>query len=356
MNNKKNIFSTLCTIFLIALCCFFITPAKNIEAATKKMADASGGKYTYYAQQGTIYSINNNTGVTKKIKKISDTNTITDISYYDGYLYFTVDYYFCLKGTDRSCTYVCRMKTNGNDFKKLGPGQSPVIYNKKIYYIQENTKLDPDFNNEEVVSEIVGIGRMSLKGSSKKTLIKNTDNINTLCILNDKIYYFNDNKTLFSANMKGNNSAKITSTNYGYFLGVDNNKLYFLDQDYNDEVVYQYTPSNKKIVSVLNYSASSKNTLGLYNGYIYYSIPEYNTAIYAYESATIYKMKVSNNKVSKIKKITTGSPYKMITPAGKWLILEQTYYKKGNIDENTAISKIRLTGKNYKVLEKYFRS
>ena len=62
------------------------------------------------------------------------------------------------------------MEADGTSFKKLGRGCRPVIYDKKIYYLQ--TK---HVNTEEgSYDDVKGIAVMSLTGKNSKLLVKNS--------------------------------------------------------------------------------------------------------------------------------------------------------------------------------------
>jgi tricorn protease-like protein len=197
-------------IFLLCLCASFSLKSVDSQAAVK-VATSSNGKYMYYSVQGTIYRIDTNTGKTKKIVKIKNTNWITNISYYKGYLYFTADYYYYMEGTDGTKPYVCRVKTNGKGFKKLAKGTTPVVYNGKIYYESMTfTKNSYDVSD----AKTQGFQRMNLDGSKKKRLISGNSYYGSMTVVNNRIYYITGNTRcdqLYSANLDGTDQKYITS-------------------------------------------------------------------------------------------------------------------------------------------------
>ena len=157
----------LVCVILAVMMLLPVVPVVYAKAAAKTAAPAYNGKWTYYAVYNTIYKLNSETGTAKKVKEVRDASFVTDISYYNGYLYFSTNYY---QGSDSSDYYVCRMEADGTSFKKLGRGCRPVIYDKKIYYLQ--TK---HVNTEEgSYDDVKGIAVMSLSGKNSKLLVKSS--------------------------------------------------------------------------------------------------------------------------------------------------------------------------------------
>ena len=100
---------------LIVIMCFLLMP-RMTYAGSKQMATASNGKFLYFGLDNNIYRMNTNTGNVKRIKTIKSTCYISDVIYYDGYLYFCGDDY---GGSDGEEFYIYRMKKNGTNVEKL---------------------------------------------------------------------------------------------------------------------------------------------------------------------------------------------------------------------------------------------
>ena len=159
----KNVKRILC--MLLSFCMLIaIIPTITTEAKTTKQEPAYQGKWTYFSVDNMIYKLNSKDGTTKKVKKLNKVFDISDISYYNGYLYFTSNYYI---GTDSTDCYICRMKTDGSGFTKLDRGASPLIWNKKIYYIKSKHITEGYYEYDQNV----GIATMSLNGKNSKILI-----------------------------------------------------------------------------------------------------------------------------------------------------------------------------------------
>jgi hypothetical protein len=310
----------------------------NVQAATKKMATESNGKYLYYSVYNTIYRMDTNTGKSKKIKTVPKIFTISDISYYNGYLYFESEYY---EGTDGgSKPYICRIKTNGTSFKKLGCGKSPKIYNSKIYYIRGS--MGTVYGEPEMTC--LGIARMKLNGDSKKTLLK-SDTINAFQIVKNRIYYIDDD-WLLSMNMSGNDGK--------YFLsGVcqllsDGTHIYYTTSTN----LYQLTRSDKSANELLKlsyketgYNIETYTTiLAVKNGNIYLS----NSS--SYNKSTLKKYNISKKKMTKLKTFKSYI-YSMYVGKGSYALIHKSI--SGSTRYTDVIGRIKTNGKNYKDLQKF---
>lgn len=154
--------------FLAVLMVVLMLPAATTQAATGGSSHAAlayNGKWTYYAVDNTIYKLNSEEGTTKKVVTLNRIKSVSDISYYDGYIYFTGDY--SSKDKKGENKFVCRVKTDGKGFTKLARGKVPVIMDKKIYYFKTKHSSGKE-------DKILGIAEMTLNGKNVKTLVKNS--------------------------------------------------------------------------------------------------------------------------------------------------------------------------------------
>ena len=342
---KKNVFR-IAAAFLVCMCAVFCLKSADVQAAAK-MATESNGKYLYYPVQGTIYKMDTSTGKTKKIKSIPKTNWVRDISYYKGYLYFTIDEYYYSAGTDGSKKYVCRMKSNGSGFKKLGCGCSAKIYNGKIYYVRgvvEKKSYVP-------ITQCKGIARMSLTGKSKKTLVSG-DGYSTPMIANNRIYYRQNpgsSTYLYSVNMSGGDKKRLASDVRG--LLSDGSDIYYTiakeihkisGKNGTDTCLFQLAYRKSGWGS---YITNLSTPLVVKDGVVYYfNMLSGNYALKKYTEST--------NTITTMKSID-GIVSDLYVGKGKYAVIRRSISGSNRYTE--AVGRIKTDGKSYKVLKKYFR-
>lgn len=344
--NKKSLIKIMAA-FVFSICMMVCLSSVDTQAATKKMATESNGKYLYYSVQGTIYRMDTNTGKTKQIKKIAKTNWVTDITYHNGYLYFTVDYYYYVKGTDSSIKYVCRMKTNGTGFKKLCCGYGAKIYNGKIYFIRGENSNDgyADY------TKTVGISRMKTNGSGKTNLITDASYYDDLQVVNDKLYYravYSSGNHLYSANLSGNNRTQLSSAIISQLLSDGSNIYYATTKELHKITAKSGTDT---LIANLPYRRTTYSIFGCANilevkgGYVYYG--DYSNS----KRVKLVKVNISKKTKKSIKSFSSfvGDMY---IGKGKYAIIRRSIYEQ---KYSEAIGRITTSGKNYKTLKKYFR-
>lgn len=340
----KMIQKMLC-VLLVAVMTISLIPAVPAEAAASKTsAPAYNGQWTYYAIYNTIYKLDSKNGTAQKMKEIKDVDMITDISYYDGYLYFAANYY-C--GTDGSDYYVCRIKTNGTSFQKLGRGCEPVIYNKKIYYLK--TKHIKDEYNE--YDEILSVSEMSLTGKNNRELVKRGNSeyfMWNLGVANGKVYYTKNAASsgtayAMSCDIKSKKSQKLfTKQTMIELVDEDASYLYY-NIDYNTVGVYDI---KKGKLSAKKYN-DSVSVLGGKNGTAYFS--RYSTySTYAYHAsenkvATVIKNKYLSNMTF------SQSGYHMFQ-----YVMTQEEFEASGYQYDMAAACMKLDGKGFKILKKYY--
>ena len=335
-------------VLLIAVLIMPVIPAISTRAATTKTpAPAYNGKWTYYAVYNTIYKLNSQDGTAQKVKEIKDVNIVSDISYYDGYLYFTADYYY---GTDGSNCYVCRMKTKGTSFETLGRGRQPLIYNKKIYYFK--TKYTKD-KYDQYYEETTSISEMSLTGKNSRVLVKNNAANYLLWdmgVINGKVYY---QKYLASSNAYAAMSYDISSGKTAkLFTNEDNIQLVSGDASYlyysiGYDTVGVYTIKPGKLSSK-KYS-DSICVIGGKNGTAYFS---------RYDTYSTYAYHAKENKVTTVKKnklltdlTFSKSGYQVV----KYSMTQEEFEASG-YQYDMAVARMKIDGTCFKTLKKYFVS
>ena len=327
-----------------------VVPAVQAQAAEKTAAPAYHGTSTYYAVYDTIYKMNSQSGTVAKVKKIKNAFTISEISYYNGYLYFTTNYYL---GTDGSNEYVCRMKADGTRFQKIARGCSPVIYDKKIYYIK--TKHVTSEDNE--YDEQIGIARMSLTGKNSKVLVK-TNNKHMhgpwdIAAADGKIFY-----TMWS-DTNGENFFKSYDIKKGTTETIIRSSDSLELSDCDSSYVYLGTENGKKSIALvyeIKTGKQYKKTLPDYvtiaggrNGILYFSRYETN-ATYAYNAKEGTVTTVLKDR--RVENITfSRSGYHVCRIA-----LTQKEFEASGGKYDVAMARMKLDGSGFKILKKYYVS
>lgn len=339
------IMKKLLCIVLTVMMLLPVIPAELAEAAAKTAAPAYNGKWTYYAVYNTIYKLNSETGTAKKVKEVRDASFVTDISYYNGYLYFSTNYY---QGSDSSDYYVCRMEADGTSFKKLGRGCRPVIYDKKIYYLQ--TK---HVNTEEgSYDDVKGIAVMSLSGKNSKLLVKSSaTNFMRWSIgaTAGKIYYTKylastDKYVAMTYDLKTGKTEKLfTKASDIEFVNADASYVYYNMSGFDGDSVGVYKIETGALAEVTYPHGIC--VLGGKNGKAYFS--RYDTfSTYAYDSVkNKVTMVISNKYLSSM--IQSKSGYYVFQSS-----MTQEEFEKTGYD--VAMVRMKLDGTGYKILKKYF--
>lgn len=332
-------------VLLIVVLIMPVIPAVSVEAAAKTPAPAYNGKWTYYAIYNTIYKLNSQDGTAKKVKELKDVGRISDISYYDGYLYFTADYYY---GTDASDYFVCRMKANGTSFEKLGRGFRPVVYNKKIYYLKTKHVQDQDGGYYD---ETTSVSEMSLMGKNNRVLVKNNETNYLLWsfgVANGKVYYqryiaSSGQFAAMSCDIKSGKTKKLfTKSDDIQIVGTDASYLYYsIAQD--TVGVYEMKTGN---LYTKHYD-DSVNVIGGKNGTAYFS--RYGThSTYAYHARKDAVTTIIKNK------LLTGMTF---SKSGYHVVqntMTQEEFEASGYQYDMAISRMKIDGKGYKVLQKFY--
>lgn len=332
-------------VLLIVVLIMPVIPAVSVEAAAKTPAPAYNGKWTYYAIYNTIYKLNSQDGTAKKVKELKDVGRISDISYYDGYLYFTSDYYY---GTDASDYFVCRMKANGTSFEKLGRGFRPVVYNKKIYYLKTKHVQDQDGGYYD---ETTSISVMSLTGKNSKVLVKNSDTNYfrwDLGVVNGKVYYekyiaSSNSYAAMSYDIKSGKTEKLfTKAEDMQLVSGDASYLYY-NIGYDTVAVYEIKTGK---LYDKQYSGSVF-VLGGKNGTAYFS--RYDTrSTYAYDVKADKVTTVIKNKL--LSDMTfSKSGYHVV-----WYTMSQEEFEASGGRYDMAVARMKIDGKGYKILKKYY--
>lgn len=192
---------------------------------------------------------------------IADDSSLDNLNYYNGYLYFT------WKDADKN-PYVCRMKPDGTDFKKIiditktcTSAQRLVIYNDYMYYLDENPKVHSTI-----------LCKVSLDGTYHKVIFDDIDistvqdvqKIDSFYIYKNNIYIESDGN-IYKGPVDGSGFKKISDEGVNNLL-VFKDKIYFIKDGENDQPIYvmDLDGSNKK---ALNRNAS---VLNVSNNNLYY--------------------------------------------------------------------------------------
>ncbi len=344
---RKILSTTLLVIMSLAFCLLIPTESVQAEslkkapaAATKKVAATnSNGYYMYYEAGGEwdnngsyIYRMNTKTGSVKQIYKTKK-GSISNVLYYKGYLYFE----FYSGSVDSSS--ICRVKTNGKNFKKLGQGQTLAIYDGKVYYTKDILDYDGYRTGNKIMS-------MKTDGSGKKSLISRNDGyLNIVGVAKGKIYYASDN-TIRIASLNGKNRKTIIKKDEGLYGGeasiVGNDLYYCGEYACSGAPLYQYNLTTKK-EKCLVYVPYVMN-LTVRSGEVYYTTDD-----------AVKKINIKTEKITTIKKVRN---YAYIDGfelgKGSYMVLYHSKEATGKDQTNQLVARITTSGKKYKVLKKWW--
>lgn len=326
-----------------------VIPAVQAQAAERTAAPAYHGNSTYYAVYGTIFRLDAKSGTAKKVREIKQAFTVSDISYYNGYLYFTADFYM---GTDGANEYVCRMKEDGTGFQKLARGRSPVIYDKKIYYIKTKHVVSPD--NE--YDDPIGIASMSFDGKNSKVLEKTGKNVYgpwSIAMADGKIFYTTWSEARGENFFKSYDMKKGTSETVIRSLGriemsdCDSSYVYLCMEDGQRSiaVVYEIKTGKQYKKTLPDYATIA----GGRDGILYYSRYKTN-ATYAYDAKKDSVTTLLKNR--RVEDITfSKSGYQVVRT-----VLTQKEFEASGYKYDMAMARMKLDGSGYKTLKKYYVS
>ena len=340
----KTMKKLLC-IVLAVMMLLPVVPAVSAEAAAKTAAPAYNGKWTYYAVYNTIYKLNSETGTAKKVKEVKAAYDVSDISYYDGHLYFTANYY---GGSDSSEYYVCRMKEDGTSFEKFGRGCRPVVYDKKIYYLQ----VKHIYMGDGAYDDVKGIAVMSLTGKNSKLLVKNsaTNYMRwSMGVTAGKIYYSKymasaEKYVVMAYDLKTKKTEKLFSSKSDIqFVNADASYVYFSMDGIDRDSIGIYEIETGKL-SEKTYTGEGY-VLGGKNGIVYYSRSD-TRSIYAYDMKKNKVTTVMKNKYL-VSMIWSKSGYHVFQN-----FMTQEEFEKTGCD--VAMVRMKLDGTGYKILKKFF--
>lgn len=340
----KAVKKLLCVVLAVAML-LPVIPAVSAEAAAKTAAPAYHGKWTYYAVYNTIYKLNSEDGTAKKVKKVKEASFVSDISYYDGYLYFSANYY---PGTESSEYYVCRMKEDGTSFERFGRGHKPVVYEKNIYYLQIKRIKEAD----EWYDGVKGIAVMSLTGKNSKLLVKNSE-LNyvrwNMGVTAGKVYYSKylasaEKYVAMSYDLKTKKTQKLfTKTSSIDFVNADSSYVYYSMEGVDGDRIGVYEIATGKLTGKTYTGGVS--VLGGKNGTVYFSIYDARK-VYAYDAVKDQVTTVIKNKYLS-SMIWSKSGYHVF----QYSMTQEEFEATGS---DVAMVRMKLDGTGYKVLKKFY--
>ena len=347
---KENQMKRWLCIVLAVVMLLPVIPAVQAQAAGQTTAPAYHGDSTYYAVYGTVFRLDSQSGTAEKVKAVKKASTISEISYYDGYLYFTANFYY---GTDGSNEYVCRMKADGTGFQKIARGCSPVIYDQEIYYIKTKHVVSED--NE--YDDQIGIASMSLTGKNSKVLVKtNNKNMHGPWMIeaaDGKIFYTMwsevNGENFFKAYdiKKAASETIIRSSNSLEMSDCDSSYVYLCTEDSKRSIalVYEIKTGKQYKKALPDYVTMA----GGRDGILYFSRYETN-ATYAYNAKKGSVTTVLKNR--RVEDITfSQSGYQV----GR-IVLTQKEFEASGYKYDMAMARMKLDGSGFKILKKYYVS
>lgn len=332
---KKTLrFLSLFLAIVMIFTCLPAISAERVSAATKSVEPCYNGKWTYYAIYGTIYKFDSTTG---KDKVLKDTKSwwVSNIAYYNGYLYFDTDF---AVGTGTEESYVCKMKADGTGFKKLARGFNTKVYDGRIYYTRVS------HNAEGGWDDVLGLGSMSLDGKDKKSFLKG---VGTYSLENGSIIYsqYSSGTNVIKAyDINANKSKTVKKhTDSPMMLGADDGSVYY----YCENRVFKYDVSSGKVTK--SKTELPYGCFGPKDGKIYYGKYENNNTYYY------------DFKTGKSTKLLTGKRLAGVYYSKSGYNVYTRYYsqeesEKVNWEYDIEDAAMKIDGKGYKVLHKYYVS
>lgn len=211
---------------------------------------------------------------------------VSDISAYNGMIYCCVNF-TQYDGEDTGVNYICRLRSDGSDFQTLMTGESPIVYEGRLYYISDELRYDDDMECDYSVPYSLCV--CDLDGMNEECLNYFTEDLNiinaSMTISDDQIYlisngYDGDNAvnegSVFSLNGDYLDGLWTSNAEYGEWgqdLYVSNNEVFFIS-DY-DYTVYQFLNEDDVCYpQAITRIERANRFLGVYDGYIYYSNSE----------------------------------------------------------------------------------
>ena len=247
---------------------------------------ARSGNYIYCSSGCALYKVNVKTKKKTRLYKGKYAwASIRNVSVYKDYVYFISE----KGGIDISTPYIYRIKTNGKNLQCLGLGENPIPYGNKVYYLGGIRKDDYE-------SKTNGIYKMNLNGSNK-TCIRKSKYISDFSIYNSNIYYIYvyDGSCITSylgkINLNGNNNKKLVDYNGHDYYEILNIGGFYKGYIYiyTDQAFYKLKLSNNKLTKFAKFNNCNKYIIGVEKGYLYYGQ-------WGSNKDYIYKLKLSNNK------------------------------------------------------------
>ncbi|MGN0242454.1 MAG: DUF5050 domain-containing protein [Lachnospiraceae bacterium] len=238
------------TMNAILFLCTLLLGATLLQLHARAATNVTYKNNTYFAEDGTIYRMNRNTGTFKAVMKLKDSNTAQLECVKDGWLYLVVDKYYCVLGTDGSRPYIYRMKPDGSHLELLAEGNSPVISGDTIYYNRIKIHKKEVYRNK-----CKGIYRMNLDGTDKKEVYKADTYTSWLKLYQDTLY-FNDDTAVRSLSLKTGKTKE---------LSVDTSVSDISDACFIDGFMY-YTKNNTDRCVIQRYDLSNDTQEALSDG------------------------------------------------------------------------------------------
>lgn len=310
--------------------------------STSKAKGIKSGNYMYYSIENKIYKVNVKTKKLTVIYKGKADEQFYGLTVKDGWIYCTKEK---LRKDSDIFTYVFKVKTDGKSAKVLKKGWQPTVYKGNIYYIKQ--RFDDKTSEKYVYVETLGIYKMSLSGKNDKA-IKKASIVEEFIVYKSKIYYTTFGSStgdfcLYSIPITGG-KAKIMIRSDEHFITnliAYSDYIYFnWDNDQESYNLYKIKTNSTKKIRV----ASKIDLNCISNGYIYYTTKKGR-------KDDLYKIKISNNKKTKIK-INEEITDELYVEGG-YMILEIDYNKPGS-KYNAALYLCDTNGKNGKVINTFY--
>lgn len=227
--NKKSLIAIviICVLFIRYenICAYSCNNDKNSVTGCNSSNQSMGG-YVCIQSEKTIVNFSKkntedeNYGMVEFINNESDINSIVNchskcINYSDGWIYFiNTDSEF---NEEKKVGKVCKVKNDGTDYAILNKDECKYvqIIEDEIYYINNDDKIYKMDIDGKVIGKICD------------------DTVKNMIIENEIIYYSNneDMGKVYKIDLNGKNKSKILDTETIYYI-INDEYIYYLAYDY----------------------------------------------------------------------------------------------------------------------------
>jgi len=253
----------------------------------------------------------------------------------DGWLYFCGN-----SGTTIDATYTLfRIKTDGTNLEHINDEYSMDMnfYNEWLYYVKKD-----NYN-----AKVSSVYRSSLDGTNEEEIASGVSPNGIFVILEDKLYYLDQDYYLTKSSVDGSNKEKIISEKIEFFV-IGQGRVIYLDQNNNIKSCQVNGTDIKTIRESNGTDIYIINSAGDTVSYVIYS-PDFNQEKNSYPYS-IYTVKIDG---SNDKKVYDGLSWGYYVNILNDKIYVLDYLKDTSFNKQVAITRnMNLDGSGLKDLER----